>query len=233
MAPTDEGEAVAVMRCYLGCTSDRRYLVAMQRAGVGRCMTPDARAVPYDGESWFLDNGAFKAWRDGSPEFPEEQFLHHVAWASEQTTPPQFGVIPDLVARGEESLAFSLAWFERLFGYVWPWYLAVQDGMEVERTVARCIAAGVAGLFIGGSSAWKVATASEWARAGRDAGLLVHWGRSARRSWINLANEIGCQSCDTTQPLWVRAEFRRWIACIDRGHWVQHQPSLPLCTSEL
>lgn len=211
------------MRVFFGCTRARWMVEAMASAGVGRVMTPDARAVPGVDEPWGLDNGAFARWKRGEPWFPVEPFLAHVEWGLAQGSAPRWAVLPDLIAEGMRSLDFSLGWLGSGRLPRWPWYLAVQDGMEpggVERAVRGT---GVAGLFIGGSSAFKVETCERWVSVASAIGVPCHWGRASRLSWATHASEIGCGSCDTTQPLWDKRLFRRWLGNVRGGTWAPLQ----------
>jgi len=194
-------------------------LAEMASVGIGRVMTPDARSQPAPEERWALDNGAFAAWRRGDPEFPAEQFRTHLEWGARQATMPVWAVVPDRVAQGPTSLDYSTEWLTGGELPGWPWYLAVQDGMPTDmvRDVARATA--VAGLFVGGSTEFKVSTAAMWVEVADSLGIACHWGRASRMSWATYASEIGCTSCDTTQPLWERSAFRRWIANVRDGHW--------------
>jgi len=74
--------------------------------------------------------------------------------------------------------------------------LAVQDGMTVS-SVADALAPGD-GIFIGGSTEWKLATMREWAALARERGILCHVARvnSVRR--INRCINAGATSFDGT-----------------------------------
>ena len=82
---------------------------------------------------------------------------------------------------------------------VLPWYLVLQDGMteaDVEPHMAR-----LAGLFLGGTDAFK-STARTWADFAHKHGKPFHFGRAASLPKIQMALASGCDSLDTTFPLW-------------------------------
>lgn len=113
---------------------------------------------------------------------------------------PDFAVVPDLVAGGLRSLAFSLQWLNGssrpALPHGWPWYLAVQDVMrpgDVEPHVRN-----VSGLFVGGSLDWKHTNAEEWVAWGHERGLRVHIGRVYQLPHIKWAERIGADSVDST-----------------------------------
>ena len=124
---------------------------------------------------------------------------------------PFMCVLPDIVAGGLESLALSLRWLDELPAHL-PWYLVVQDGMtaaDVEPHLHR-----VAGLFLGGTNEFK-ATAKVWADLAHAHGKLFHFGRAASIPKIQLALASGCDSLDTTFPLWTNERmslFQRLVA---------------------
>tara|TARA_R100001244_G_C5118233_1_gene122863 strand:- start:26 stop:664 length:639 start_codon:yes stop_codon:yes gene_type:complete len=147
---------------------------------------------------WAFDNGAYSAWTHGEA-FPEEQFLRRVekAWnmfGAETVSGPYFAITPDIVMGGEESLQFSLKWRKKLLGIVWPWYLAVQDGMKTKDV--KSVLHLFDGIFIGGSDEFK-ATIPEWV----DLGLPVHYGKCGTRKKIRQAIRWGVDSLDSSSPI--------------------------------
>lgn len=179
----------------LGDTRSKKNVETLKRLGWGRMRILNM-TKPFDGEPWALDNGAFGAWRGGKP-FDADGFRRRVAKAL--TMPrPFMCVLPDIVAGGLESLALSLRWLDELPASL-PWYLVVQDGMtpaDVEPHMAR-----LAGLFLGGTDAFK-GTAKTWADLAHAHGKPFHFGRAGSVPKIEMALGSGCDSLDTTFPLW-------------------------------
>ena len=77
-------------------------------------------------------------------------------------------------------------------------------------------------------SEWKPGASKHVADTAKAAGVPTHWGRSSRISWVEHAARLGYASCDTTQPLWEKRSFRKWVQCIDGGHWAPPQQQLSL-----
>lgn len=147
---------------------------------------------------WALDNGAWAAFVKGQPWDPAP-FLEDYATAQACPVPPLFVVCPDIVGKGLESLRFSLRWEEQLRGGL-PLYLAVQDGLTPEDVRAHL--SRFAGLFVGGSNGWKVATGEAWVRLAHAHGLPCHIGRAGTNKKAAWAKRIGTDSIDSCQPLW-------------------------------
>lgn len=73
-----------------------------------------------------------------------------------------FVILPDIVAKGLESLAYSRRWMNRCLGACDLVLIAVQDGMtpaDLEPLVGTRV-----GIFLGGSTEWKLETAESWGR---------------------------------------------------------------------
>jgi hypothetical protein len=146
---------------------------------------------------WALDNGAWASFSRGVPWDPAP-FLEDYATAQACPVAPLFVVCPDVVGRGLESLAFSLEWAPRLTAL--PLYLAVQDGLTPEDV--RPHLPRFAGLFVGGSNPWKVASGEAWVRLAHAHNLPCHIGRAGTNKKAAWAQRIGADSIDSCQPLW-------------------------------
>ncbi len=114
------------MKVLVGDAASHRAIAELQALGWGR-MRVERRRAPWPGDPWALDNSAFKAWKTGEP-WNAGRFLGMVHWALEQETAPLFGVLPDIVGGGLDSLRHSLLWRDRLAAPI-PWYLVLEDGM--------------------------------------------------------------------------------------------------------
>lgn len=168
---------------------------------IGIVLTPKAARRPVPGLSWFLDNGAFQAWRRKYP-FPEYGFINAL-----REIPighkPDFIVTPDIVAGGKKSLDFSISWMDKiateLNGNYISQYIAVQDGMT-ENDVFDLLPKmnyHVGGLFIGGTMDWKIETAEVWIKFAYKRNWKVHIGRIPTLYLIGWAIDVGADSVDS------------------------------------
>jgi len=133
---------------FVGQARGEDMIARLSAAGIGECTTP-FDCWPPRRRPWFLDNGAFGVWAAAQERAeaegrtlpaPSDPF-DGSAWRRALTRAageiadlwPVFGVTPDVVAAGYDSLAFSLWWLPQCRAALGvPWYLAVQDGMTLE-----------------------------------------------------------------------------------------------------
>ena len=120
-----------------------------------------------------VDNGAYYCWTR-KMAWDEPKFLKMLDRVESFERRPDFGCAPDIVAGGLASLEFTMSWVDRLPSS-YPWYLAVQDGMSTSDVQA--VIGHFAGLFVGGTSEWKMRTLPEWVRLAKKNGKLAHVGR--------------------------------------------------------
>ena len=158
----------------------------------------DRLPLPYKGEPWGFDNGAFTDWLKGKA-FDGDLFLKRLNRAYGVGV-PYLAVVPDIVAGGLRSLEFSVGWMNEL-PPDWPWFLAVQDGMTVDDV--EPVRDLFCGIFLGGSDKFK-ATAYHWAELAHKYDKLFHYGRAGTPRKIRHAMESGADSCDSAFPLWAR-----------------------------
>ena len=190
------------MHILLGETRSTANLEVLQKRGWGRIFVTRVPS-PYPYELWGFDNGAFGAYLR-KQSFPTEEFEARLGKALEVNSDPYMAVTPDIVANGCESLDFSLMWRSKLPNY-WPWYLAVQDGMEkseVEDSLHL-----FEGIFLGGSDKFK-STAYTWARLAHKHRKKFHYGRASTPRKLAHAYRVGSDSCDTSFPLWTKDRMR-------------------------
>lgn len=195
------------MLVYVGQTRSRKLIARLEALGFGECTQP--REFPPRRHPWFLDNAAFSDWRSGRP-FNGEGFVLALRSAIEHSTLPDFVVCPDRVATGLESLAFSLEWLDTcVFAQGVRWYLAVQDGMTGHDVDA--VADRFAGIFVGGSLEWKIATGGEWVRFAHEHRMPCHIGRVGTAPRVRWAQRIGADSIDSCLPLWSDENLQRFV----------------------
>ena len=205
----------AAFRTYVGQTRCAAMVADLAAAGIGEC-TVRGELPPRRQASWFHDNGAYTDFVAGRP-------FDYLRWSRDmrairmwcergELTRPDFVVVPDLVAQGAASLAFSLEHLAESRAAGAPCYLAVQDGMTVWQ-VRRALA-HFDGIFVGGSLEWKLATAATWVRLGRQLRLPVHVGRVGTLDRVEWAAAIGASSIDSSFPLWTRERLGAFVEAV-------------------
>lgn len=200
------------MLVFVGQTRSRKLIARLTELGFGEC-TSRGEWPPRRYPS-FQDNGAFPDWTRGR-DFDNAAFLRDCESANAAAIPPVFTVCPDRVATGLDSLAFSLDWLDS-YGSRFPalrWYLAVQDGMAVSDV--RAVMDRFAGIFIGGSLPWKIATGAQWVTLAHELGKPCHIGRVGTAKRVRWAMRIGADSIDSSAPLWAEANLQRFIGALE------------------
>jgi hypothetical protein len=197
---------------YVGQTRGAAWIAKMSALGFGECTVRSE--FPPRRRPWFFDNGAFLDWRASRP-FDGEAFQSALEKVRRFDAPPDFIVVPDIVAGGLDSLAFSLTWRPHLAGIA-PLYLAVQDGMT-EADVLPHVEL-FAGLFVGGSVPWKVRTGRHWVDLAHRLGKPCHIGRAGNENKAAWAIKIGADSIDSTLPLRSEENLARFLRAFGPRH---------------
>jgi len=189
-----------MMQILIGENNSKRVIGLVRNLGWGR-MWVYRNIKNQEGERWGFDNGVFKIWDKKGPmsegQFDEAGYIKRLQRAKACGT-PYLAVVPDLPAAGLDSLAFSLQWRARLEDG-WPWYLAVQDGMtprDVEPHISK-----FDGIFVGGSTEFK-STLPAWVSFAHRHGKKCHYARCTSPKRLHWARSLGCDSVDSSQPLW-------------------------------
>jgi len=177
---------------------------------IGRMLTCHWPTL-YDDEPWGFDNGAYdfflKRQKDPSrPEFNEKKFLMRLKKAEEIKWKPYLAVLPDIVGAGNKSLELSMSWVGNLPD--WNWYLAVQDGMDVDKVIE--VIDKVAGIFLGGTSEYKQ-YAGYWCKISHHCGKKFHYARAGtiRKLWHAIM--VGSDSLDSSTPLFTKTRLINFI----------------------
>jgi len=188
---------------YASRTGTRRNLDAIGNAGWGLLVS---RAGVWRTEAWTCsrtgerrkfkivgDNGA---WADhmAGREFDEDQFDRFLDWVSSQPIIPTWLVLPDIVAGGIRSLELSVRWSNRCLAVCPLVLLAVQDGMN-EQDVAPLVGPKV-GVFLGGSTQWKISNMARWGEFCRLHDLHYHAARVNTAKRMAAAIAAGANSAD-------------------------------------
>ena len=193
------------LRYYATWTSTRRNLGELHARGMRLITGPD-QLSRYAGEvpplSWGLDNGAWGCFQRGEP-FDGAAFRRALSLWGEHA---DWLAVPDVVADRVASLALTAAWYDEIAATGRP-LVVVQDGMtpaDVESYIARG-----AGLFVGGSTAWKESSLAMWGAVKRASGCYLHVGRVNTSRRMQLAIDAGADSADGTSITRFGATARR------------------------
>lgn len=193
---------------YASRTGTRRNLAALRAAGWGLLVTP---AVPRtEGFDRFcVDNGAWSAFCQGTAWDPGA-----FSALVDAVGTGDFVVAPDIVAGGLASLALTESWLPRLPGLR---LIAVQDGMTPADV--RPLLGATVGIFVGGSTDWKLATLPAWGRLAKEAGCYLHVGRVNSKRRIYACAYVGADSFDGTS-------VSRYAVTLPKLDGARRQPSL-------
>jgi hypothetical protein len=144
-------------------------------------------------ENWVGDNGA---WADYQAQraFDEDEYERFLTWVEAQAAVPAWLVLPDVVAGGTASLELSARYLNRCQAVAPLVLVAVQDGMEpidLEPIVGRSV-----GIFLGGSTEWKIAQMRQWGEFCAERGIYYHVARVNSIARMALAASCGADSVD-------------------------------------
>ncbi len=170
---------------YASRTGTRRNLDELARAG-WRLLVSARGVLRTEGFRYALDNGAWTAFQRRE-SFDVAAFDRAVELLGNDA---DFVVIPDKVGDADSTRRMAGEWIPRLAGM--RLYLAVQDGM----TAADLDRSDVAGVFVGGSTEWKLRTAGYWRAETRRRGMLLHVARVNTERRIEFCRSIGATSVD-------------------------------------
>lgn len=177
---------------YASNTGTKRNLEALRVHGWRILLTPD-NPKPRPGLKHGMDNGAWKAFKQEQP-FDERAFSGLV---ERHGASSDFVVIPDVVAGGMKSLDFSISWIPKL-KHLKSLLLPVQDGMDVFSVAAVLHEHQNVGIFLGGSTEWKLETMYAWGVVSATMNRHYHVGRVNTMRRIRLCAEAGADSFDGT-----------------------------------
>jgi hypothetical protein len=201
------------MKVYVGQTRGREWISLMESHGFGEMVVRGE--MPPRRKPWAFDNGAYRDWTAGNG-FDFQGFLNDLETIWRYDGQPDFIVVPDMVAGGMESLAFSMYWMcrQELRRHKVPMYLAVQDGMTPE--AVRSDVGVFDGLFVGGTLDFKLKTGESWVQMAKALGKPCHIGRVGTENRVAWARRIGASSIDSCLPLWSEDNLQRFSE--DCGH---------------
>ncbi len=177
------------MLCYASRTGTRRNLDELRRAG-WRLLISRTGRWRTEGFPYALDNGAWSDFQAGR-SFDEDNFerlLERLGAGAD------FVVLPDIVAGGLQSLELSVRWLNRSLSLCSLALIPVQDGME-PCDLAPLVSPSV-GIFLGGSTEWKLQRMADWGRFCAERRVYYHIGRVNTLRRIRQAVAAGATSID-------------------------------------
>jgi len=177
---------------YASRTGTKRNLDAMRARGWG-LLVSRAGAWRREGfEHWAADNGA---WADhqAQRQFDEDEYERFLEWVETQTI-PDWLVLPDVVAGGSASLELSARYRNRCSAVSPLVLIAVQDGMEASNL--EPLVGPSVGIFLGGSTEWKLATMRYWGEFCAARRLHYHVARVNTTKRMFMAIAAGADSVD-------------------------------------
>ena len=202
-----------------GDTRSSRIVAELRRYGIGR-MFIRKKFRPYPNEPWGFDSGAFVDYLAGK-EFDLRRYgeaLYKAIDMSEKYHPPYMAVLPDIVGGGLKSLELSITTFELKLKWLrFPWYLAVQDGMEnYVKDIELILKAypDIVGIFLGGTDEFKK-TAILWSTLAHKYGRKFHYARAGSIKKIRGAIRAGADSLDSALPLWTNQKLERFLKTLN------------------
>jgi hypothetical protein len=201
------------MIAYASRTGTARNLARLRNAGWHLLVS--ARGVlRTEGFPYALDNGAWTAFQRGEP-FDDVAFSLALRKLGRNA---EWVVLPDIVAGGPRSLELSLSWMPQVLDHTDRVLLAVQDGMQaadVEGLLGNTV-----GIFVGGSTEWKLSTLPAWGRLRGQSGCWLHVGRVNSAHRIYACGLAGASSFDGTSAT-------RWACTLPMLDSARRQMVLP------
>ena len=189
---------------YASRTGTKTTIAAMHAAGWGELVSPVQTYAAPPPLRYVIDNGAWSQFqyrlkwlesREGPPpaEFDRDGFAALVEkWGGAA----DWTALPDIVAGGIRSLAFSLDWLPWVLEHTPTALLAVQDGMDPHH-VEHLLGPRV-GIFLGGSTEWKIGTMERWGQLAARTGCHYHVARVNTADRIRRSQLCGAHSFDGT-----------------------------------
>ena len=164
---------MAELIAYASRTGTRRNLDALRGAG-WRLLVAAAGVQRTEGfEHVGLDNSAWSMRETG--DYPPPLKRLFIKLVTTLGPNADWAVPPDIVAGGKRSLELSMRWLSWVLDHCPRALIAVQDGMvadDVAPNLCRRI-----GIFVGGSTPWKLETMAMWADLARCHGAWCHVAR--------------------------------------------------------
>ena len=209
---------------YAAHATGTRTRNAIRAAGLGmlgsaayRWSDPEWAPLRFGGLGWAIDNGAWSAYRAGTP-FDGERFRHVALTCG----PVDWIVCPDVVMDWPGTVALRSKWLSWLLSET-PHrvLLPVQNGAALA-DLSGLLDQRV-GVFVGGDTPWKLHTMRQWADLAHRRGAHCHVGRVNTARRVRLCRAAGADSVDGSGP----AQFSDTAALVAAGLTGPLQTGLP------
>tara|TARA_R110000737_G_scaffold352251_1_gene397465 strand:- start:6905 stop:7561 length:657 start_codon:yes stop_codon:yes gene_type:complete len=140
-----------------------------------------------------IDNGCYADWNKGRP-FNEKGFIKLLdKWADHA----DWIVIPDSIGNWKETLAMFMIWVYKLKVFKRPLLLVAQDGCEENNfKQLKSIANSGIGIFIGGSTDFKLKNGKVISNICKERDVICHVGRVNSAKRVRLCSYWGVSSFD-------------------------------------
>ena len=188
---------------YASRTGTRKNLEALKEHNWRLLVTPQSPRT--EGMPYAIDNGAWSCHQRGCG-FDRRLFLRLVDILGDRA---DWIVLPDIVAGGLGSLELSLEWLDRLKSRETLLLLAVQDGMRREHVMP--FLSKRVGLFVGGTTEWKLNSLPTWAGLAHQLGIYIHVARVNTARRIRYCSGFQVHSIDGTSA----TRYRQTIHLLD------------------
>lgn len=206
---------------YASRTGTRQNLEQLRLYGWGLLISASGVLRDEGFDLFIIDNGAWSAFCQGK-SWDAGRF---------QTAVDMFGararviITPDIVAGGLTSLRLSESWVPLLYSIA-PQIIPVQDGMLPADV--RPLLSNRVGIFVGGTTEWKLATMRQWGELAKETGCYLHIGRVNSAKRIQLCQDAGADSFDGTSASLYSVTTRPLDLARRQSHLWTHLPSSPL-----
>jgi hypothetical protein len=196
---------------YASRTGTRRNLAALRARG-WRLLVSATGVHRDEGFAFAIDNGAWTAYQRAQ-RFDGARFVELLDRLGARA---DWIVVPDVVGDARASLRLTARWLPRVERYGAPMLIGVQDGMT-PHDVAAWIAGG-AGVFLGGSTSYKLASAIAWGTWCAERGAYFHVARVNTAKRIRLCQEARASSFDGTSA----TRYAQTLPLLDRARQQLH-----------
>lgn len=174
------------MLAYASRTGSSRNLEALRCFG-WRLLVSMEGVWRTEGFRYMLDNGAWSCYQSGKKwNSSRYRDFYDILGAGADLI-----VVPDIVCGGVESLRLSESWLPRLDGHL---LVPVQDG--ISPAAVKPLLGSRCGIFLGGSTHWKLLTIQVWGDLAEEMGCWYHVARVNSKKRIGLADYAGADSFD-------------------------------------
>ncbi len=180
------------MLCYASRTGTARNLFLMWKAG-WRLLVSAGGVWRTEGFPSCGNNGVWASTQQNLP-FQEEQYERFLEKMASEGWKPDFLILPDIIADGRRSLELSIRWMNRCASASDLVLIPVQDGIEPE-DLEHLVNERV-GIFLGGSTEWKIKEMGKWGAFCRRKRCWYHVGRVNTGERFRAALDAGADSTD-------------------------------------